>query len=130
MRHPISLHAAVLAAFVDLCRHLGAGRRHGEGPDVHRVGDGVRGVGDGLPFLGGARLQVLGVPALHTRPSGQQPDGGAEAFRRTGLVQLVLPTEPHRHQVGGPGPDNDCVDEAAAAHASHGRGVCVRPSAN
>ena len=82
------------------------------------------------PPLRGARLQVLGVSALHARPSGQQPDGGAEAFRRTGLVQLVLPTEPHRHQVGGPGPDDDCVDEAAAAHASHGRGVCMRASAN
>lgn len=78
---------------------------------------------------GGAR-PVPGVPALHARPSGQQPDGGAEAFRRTGLVQLVLPTEPHRHQVGGPGPDDDCVDEAAAAHASHGRGVCVSAYAN
>lgn len=108
---------------------LPADRRRGEGPDVHRVGDVVRVAALLLPF-GRARLQVLGVSALHARPSGQQPDGGAEAFRRTGLVQLVLPTEPHRHQVGGPGPDDDCVDEAAAAHASHGRGVCMGASAN
>ncbi|CAM5384529.1 HTH-type transcriptional regulator HdfR [Streptomyces tendae] len=46
-----------------------SGFGHGEGPDVHRVGDGVRGVGVGLRLVGGARPQVLGVPALHARPS-------------------------------------------------------------
>lgn len=126
---PSVTHVSCIPCGVDVGPCLATRRRHGEGPDVHRVGDAVR-VGVVLPLFGGARPQVLGVPALHSRPAGQKPDGGAEAFRRTGLIQLVLPTEPHRHQVGGPGPDNDCVDEAAAAHASHGRGVCVRPSAN
>lgn len=94
------------------------GRRHAGVPDVHPFGGCVRvdRVAAPLVRLGRARLQVLGVPALHARPAGEKPDGGAEAFRRTSFVQLVLPTEPHRHQVGGPGPDDDCVDEAAAAH--------------
>ena len=130
LRPPLTAYAPRIAPYVsDLAPCFTPGLRHGEGPGVHRVGVAVR-FGGVLPLFSGARLQVLGVPALHSRPSGQEPDGGAEAFRRTGLIQLVLPTEPHGHQVGGPGPDNDCVDEAAAAHASHGRGVCVRPSAN
>lgn len=94
-------------------------RRRGKGPDVHgfhTVRFPVR-VDLGARLLGSALPQLLGVTALHRRPAGQQPDGGAEAFRRTGFVELVLPAEPHRHQVGGPGPDDDCVDEAAAAHA-------------
>lgn len=107
-------------------------RGRGEGPDVHGIHSvrvHVR-LGVGRRLLGGALPQFLGVPALHRRPSGQQPDGGAEAFRRAGFIELVLPAEPHRHQVGGPGPDDDCIDEAAAAHVSHRRGVCTGASAN
>lgn len=48
-----ALRGSVLSSFLDplLDRrlHLRAGRRHGEGPDVHRCGDGVRSVGVGLP---------------------------------------------------------------------------------
>lgn len=94
-------------------------RRRGKGPDVdglHTVRDGIR-VHVARRLLGIPLPQLLGITALHGRPSGQQPDGGAEAFRRTRLIELVLPAEPHRHQVGGPCTDDDCVDEAAAAHA-------------
>lgn len=116
-----------------------AHRGHGEGPDVDRTGRGVRGAGravgrftlaGGLAGAGGGLGGLLGVAPLHSRASGQEPDGGAEAFRRPNFVQLVLPAEPHGHQVGGPGPHDDCVNEAAAAHNSHGRGVSLGPSAN
>src|SRR5690606_36622237 len=77
----------------------------------------------------GRLSEFLGVPTLHARPAGQQPDGGAEALGGTSLVEFVITTEPHRHQVGGPGPDDGCVDEAAAAHVSYGRGVYRGPYA-
>lgn len=118
----------------DLQPRLRAARGRGEGPDVGRVdllGLGVRVRVGCPPFpVGAAGTQLLGVPALHPRSSGQEPDGGAEAFGGTCFVQLVLPAEPHRHQIGGPGSDDDCVDEAAAAHVSHGRGVGAGASAN
>lgn len=115
---------------------LRPGRGHDKGPGVgvdgiNRFRRGVRvRVGLGLRLLVTALTQPLGVTALHSRPAGKQPNGSGEAFRRTGFVQLVLPPEPHGHQVGGPGPDNDCVDEAAAAHTSHRRGARPRGSAN
>lgn len=111
------------------------GRGHAEDPGVgvhgiHRFRRRVRvRFGPGLRLLVTALPQPLGVTALHSRPAGKQPNGGGEAFRRTGFVQLVLPPEPHGHQVGGPGPDNDCVDEAAAAHPHtvEGRGRADPP---
>ncbi|EFG65153.1 hypothetical protein SSBG_05965 [Streptomyces sp. SPB074] len=120
-----------------LTRRLDGGRRgfarcgpvHGEGADVDRFGR-LRLARQGRRVARGALPQLLGVTAFHSRASGQQPDGGTETFRRTGLVQLVLPAEPHRHQICRPSTDDDCVNEATAAHLSHGRGVFAGRSAN
>ena len=118
--------------------HLGYGI--GEGPDVGYLVRAVHFVRAARPVRLscvvivrgriGSLLPLLGVAPLHRRPAGQQPDGGAEAFRGASVIQLILATEPHGHQIGGPSPDDDCVDEAAVAHASHGRGVLGKGSAD
>lgn len=137
---PLVLRVGVVFRVLRTGRALGAGLGHGEVPGARGLPRGCQGFRQGVRGNRGSRLgrrlfggplpQLLGVPALHGRPSGQQPDGGTEAFRRSGLVELVLPAEPHRHQVGGPGPDDDCVDEAAAAHTPHRRGTGARGYAN
>ncbi|KDN83935.1 hypothetical protein KCH_45840 [Kitasatospora cheerisanensis KCTC 2395] len=97
--------------------------RGGPGGDVRGVGCGPVRVSGGVLLFGGLFAEGSGRAPFHGRSSGQQADRGTEAFRRTRLVELVLPAEPHRHQIGGPGPYDDRVDKAATAHVSHGTGA-------
>nr|WNW39541.1 hypothetical protein RKE32_19335 [Streptomyces sp. Li-HN-5-13] len=100
--------------------HVGGVGRHGG----RGVGEGpVRVLPGGVLLVGGLVAEGSGRAPLHGRSTGQQADRGTEAFRRTRLVELVLPAEPHRHQIGSPGPYDDRVDKAATAHVSHGTGA-------